>query len=116
MTLSCLHPGEDYSPSYYPLEKDNTKVCLATGFSRYDQHDDNLLFNDTKPVRIEGDSLFNQVAYSTCTEAGDGSGPCEDKLRPGVCWSQCDTADCLDSLFVCSCVSDCGDVVPQTPR
>lgn len=95
VTLLCLLPGEEYTPSYYPLENADTKVCLATGFSRYDQHDDDSQFNETKPARIEGDSLFNQVSYSTCQEADDGSGPCEDKLRPGVCWSECDTASFL---------------------
>lgn len=90
----CLRPGEEYSPSYYPLQEGDTKVCLATGFSNYQQHDDNGLFEDTKPARIEGDSLFNQLAYSTCTQEADGSGPCEDTLRPGVCRSQWDTAGC----------------------
>lgn len=102
MWLFCVSPGEEYSPSYYPLQNDDTQVCLATGFSRYEENEKYVEFNETQPARIEGDSLFNQVAFnSSCTTPTENDGLCQDELRPGECWRQCDTADMSVSPFVC---------------
>lgn len=97
VTLLCLRPGEEYSPSYYPLKRDSTDVCLATGFSRYEENVNKTGFTGTTPARIQGDSLFNQLAFnSNCSDlsVAEGSDPCVDKLRPGVCWRRCDMTDC----------------------
>ncbi|KAK2822908.1 hypothetical protein Q5P01_022973 [Channa striata] len=81
-----------YEPSYFELTDDDepeTKVCLATGFSRYNvtgEHDIfNKTFNEQPPVRISDDSLFNQVAFLSDTEKCGGTeepGPCTDGLKP----------------------------------
>lgn len=55
--------GETYEPSYYTLGNGTTKVCLATGFSKYNATEYKSIFNKTEPVRISEDSLFNQVAF-----------------------------------------------------
>lgn len=75
VTYLCLCPGEVYEPSYYLLDETDKKVCLATGFSKYDQNEDIFPFNNTTPARITGDSLFSQVAFvsdeNNCTAGTD---------------------------------------------
>lgn len=111
-----LFPGEQYDPSFYELEKDEEKVCLATGFSAFDQLVNTTGFKVTEPARISQDSLFNQVSHSNCTEGteGGGSGPCEDTLQPGVFWCHLCVCVCCFVCFSSSSVSDCCDVVLQT--
>lgn len=75
VTSLCLCPGEVYEPSYYLLDENDKKVCLATGFSQYDQHKNITLFSNTTLARISGDSLFSQVAFNAsehnCTAGTD---------------------------------------------
>lgn len=60
--LLCFS-GEEYQPSYYKLGEGNISVCLATGFSKSEQLQNNPLFNKTEPARISKDSLYNQLAF-----------------------------------------------------
>lgn len=77
---------EDQEPSYYKLGEGDTKVCLATGFTRFKKLENETLFNGTESVRISEDSVFNQVAYmtegddSSCT--AEGSEECVETLEP----------------------------------
>lgn len=68
--LLCF-PGEEYEPSYYKLGDNGTKACLATGFSKYQEHQNNSLFKNTEAIRIKEDSLFNQVAFISSAEVED---------------------------------------------
>ncbi|KAF3857612.1 hypothetical protein F7725_010813 [Dissostichus mawsoni] len=58
---------EESKPSYYKLEdKFKEEVCLATGFSSIraaDEEKKDIFNNRTGAVRIDGDTLYNQVAY-----------------------------------------------------
>lgn len=73
-TFLCFS-GTDYKPSYYRLTDDeDIQVCLATGFSKYHENQNNTLFSETTPVRISEDSLFNQLAFISSTETA-----CEGK-------------------------------------
>lgn len=81
MTYLCLCPGEVYDPSYYLLSENDEKVCLATGFSKYDQHKETKGFNNTTPARITGDLLFSQVAFD----------PDENECAAGT---DCETLNC----------------------
>uniref|UniRef100_H2SA24 Uncharacterized protein n=1 Tax=Takifugu rubripes TaxID=31033 RepID=H2SA24_TAKRU len=56
-------PGDQYQPSFYKLKHGNTSACLATGFSRFHQLQNNALFSQSEAVLISQDSLFNQVAF-----------------------------------------------------
>ncbi|GLD68592.1 T cell receptor alpha chain MC.7.G5-like isoform X2 [Lates japonicus] len=73
---------DQYLPSYYELKNDTTKVCLATGYSEQNKTEEHDLFNDknitNRAVRIEGDSLFNNVVF---LEDGDNK-TCEQKTKP----------------------------------
>lgn len=77
-TACCSVSENEYQPSYYKLEKEGTKICLATGFSRYNQHDHNNLFNVTQPVRVFNDSLLNQVALLSSSSEKQ----CDEGERP----------------------------------
>ncbi|XP_076601293.1 M1-specific T cell receptor alpha chain-like [Chaetodon auriga] len=81
--------SEEYKPSSYVLEDGNTKVCLATGFSRHNatlEEPYQDLFNKTNAALISGDSLYNQVAWLSsegderCGEDG-ASGQCDDTFE-----------------------------------
>ncbi|XP_034082896.1 M1-specific T cell receptor alpha chain-like [Gymnodraco acuticeps] len=87
-TRVTVETKEEYEPSFYKLEAEPTPLCLATGFSRIraaDQDKSDIFNNRAGAVRIEGDSLFNQVGYlssnQTC-ETGGGPGDCDDSLQP----------------------------------
>lgn len=92
-TRLTVEPKEEQEPSFYKLGENDTEVCLATGFSRYKQLQNETLFNGTEPVRIskgeegEGDSVFTQVAFMTgqddsgCKEE-ESTVPCEETLEP----------------------------------
>ncbi|KAM9350252.1 uncharacterized protein ABDE67_009959 [Symphorus nematophorus] len=67
----------------------DTKACLATGFSRHKALDNETVFSETTPIRISGDSLFNQVALISseqdemqCNDLDATSGKCEDSIEP----------------------------------
>ncbi|KAK7877672.1 hypothetical protein WMY93_031616 [Mugilogobius chulae] len=60
---------EDEEPLFYNLEKNETRVCLATGFSRHDKLSQNDLFNGANATFIDQKSedpdvkgLYSQVA------------------------------------------------------
>ncbi|XP_070829449.1 M1-specific T cell receptor alpha chain-like [Chaetodon trifascialis] len=82
--------SEEYKPSFYKLESGDTKVCLATGFSRHNATEEESyknLFIETKATLISGDSLYNQVAWLSSEDDGqcekDGeSGQCGDTFKP----------------------------------
>ncbi|KAJ4921606.1 hypothetical protein JOQ06_022988, partial [Pogonophryne albipinna] len=89
-TRVTVETKEEYKPSFYKLEDETTSLCLATGFSRIraaDKDKSEIFNNRTGAVRIEGDSLFNQVGYLSSDQRGlcetDG-GPvdCDDSLQP----------------------------------
>ncbi|KAI9518303.1 hypothetical protein NQZ68_038574 [Dissostichus eleginoides] len=67
-TRVTVETKEESKPSYYKLEDkdDSTSVCLATGFSSIraaDEEKKDIFNNRTGAVRIDGDKLYNQVAY-----------------------------------------------------
>ncbi|KAK2896133.1 hypothetical protein Q8A73_015621 [Channa argus] len=82
---------EEDKPSYYKVTGDDgTTACLATDFSRYNAT--NIVWpitNTSKnqpPVRISGDSVFNQVAIisinDTCESDDVKQEVCTDVLTP----------------------------------
>uniref|UniRef100_A0A4W6CEV3 Immunoglobulin V-set domain-containing protein n=1 Tax=Lates calcarifer TaxID=8187 RepID=A0A4W6CEV3_LATCA len=92
-TKLTVESRDEYRPSYYELEHGNTKVCLATGYSRQKATEKHPLFNDTditnRAVRIEGDSLFNNVVFLNRSDEilcenetkPEGETPCVDMVE-----------------------------------
>ncbi|XP_019729590.1 uncharacterized protein LOC109518280 [Hippocampus comes] len=82
---------EDFEPSFYKLEASNLTACLATGFSQHNATEKpgkGHMFEESRPVRISDDSLYNQVALlttahnDTCKEGDSGPGQCHETLVP----------------------------------
>lgn len=66
---------EEFKPSYYKLKDDDTRACLATGFSRHNATQDLPLFSGTDAARISEDKLYNQVALISSDQEEE---QCED--------------------------------------
>lgn len=89
-TRLTIETKEEYKPSFYKFQDNSTSLCLATGFSRLraaDKEKNETFSNITGAVRIDGDSLFNQVAYLSSEESGQcetegGPVDCDDSLQP----------------------------------
>ncbi|CAJ1073104.1 M1-specific T cell receptor alpha chain-like [Xyrichtys novacula] len=80
---------EVIEPSYYKLESNNTKACLATDFTRFKATKNTSVFtNGPEPVRVQGDSDFNQVVYldsqneESCSALESEGGACGVTLQP----------------------------------
>ncbi|XP_051911936.1 T cell receptor alpha chain MC.7.G5-like [Hippocampus zosterae] len=90
-TRLTVETREDFDPSFYKLEASNLTACLATGFSQRNAMEKvgkGHMFEESRPVRISDDSLYNQVAVlttahnDTCEEGDSGQGQCQDALLP----------------------------------
>ncbi|KAF7653123.1 hypothetical protein LDENG_00087130 [Lucifuga dentata] len=75
--MVCLCFLEEELPaSYYRLQHQNTSLCLATGFSRFNQTLERAIFNRTEAGRITGDSVYSQAVLlgvgeeDKCAESG----------------------------------------------
>ncbi|KAM9809241.1 uncharacterized protein ACBT44_012570 isoform 1-T4 [Syngnathus typhle] len=71
------------------MEAGNLSACLATGFSLHKataKAGKGHMFEESHPVRISDDSLYNQLALlshnDTCEEGDSGPGRCPDALGP----------------------------------
>ncbi|XP_076151312.1 M1-specific T cell receptor alpha chain-like isoform X1 [Alosa pseudoharengus] len=68
------------TPTYYELEKEKSKACLATDFRSHNESDNTHPFNNnTEATRIQGDKLYSKAVImsegDTCPYTG--SNTCE---------------------------------------
>lgn len=84
VTALQMESDEDPKPSLFPLEKDGSKVCLATGFGRHDKLKDNPLFSDSDGTFIDRQAddpaikgLYSQVAPMS---SSDDEKLCEETI------------------------------------
>uniref|UniRef100_A0A8C6WPI5 Uncharacterized protein n=1 Tax=Neogobius melanostomus TaxID=47308 RepID=A0A8C6WPI5_9GOBI len=94
-TRLWVQTPDDLEPSYYPLEANDEKVCLATGFTRHNKLKDNPLFKKVNGTFIDRESKeeeegihgrYSQVALMS-TEGDEencpeSSGSSDDTLQP----------------------------------
>nr|XP_049617367.1 uncharacterized protein LOC125992398 isoform X9 [Syngnathus scovelli] len=88
-TTVTVEAWKEIKPSFYKMESRNLSACLATGFSRHDataKAGKGYMFEQSRPVRISDDTLYNQVALlshnDTCEEGDSGPGRCQDAWGP----------------------------------
>ncbi|XP_037098992.1 T cell receptor alpha chain MC.7.G5-like isoform X2 [Syngnathus acus] len=88
-TTVTAEAWKEFKPSFYKMEARNLNACLATGFSRHKataKAGKGHMFEESHPVRISDDSLYNQLALlshnDTCEEGDSGPGRCPDALGP----------------------------------
>ncbi|XP_061125274.1 uncharacterized protein LOC133145645 [Syngnathus typhle] len=88
-TRVIVERRKEFKPSFYKMESRNLSACLATGFSRHNamaKAGKGYMFEQSRPVRISYDSLYNQVALlshnDTCEEGDTGPGRCQDAWGP----------------------------------
>ncbi|XP_058488894.1 M1-specific T cell receptor alpha chain-like [Solea solea] len=92
--------NDKYAPSYFYLENQQSRACLAAGFSPHKATLTHELFktNSTKasePVQISGDSLFNQVVL-VGEDQGDTCDPSRNKTS--VCAGTLDKDPTVNSV------------------
>ncbi|XP_037098988.1 T cell receptor alpha chain MC.7.G5-like isoform X1 [Syngnathus acus] len=88
-TRVIVERRKEFKPSFYKMESRNLSACLATGFSRHNataKAGKGYMFEQSRPVLISDDSLYNQVALLShndmCGEGDSGPGRCPDALGP----------------------------------
>ncbi|KAJ0012221.1 hypothetical protein NQD34_013196 [Periophthalmus magnuspinnatus] len=83
--------SEDEDPRFYQLEKDDTRLCLATDFTRHDKLKDNELFKEQNGTFIDREStdpatkgLYSQVAFMSTGDEDkcEESSGFNDSLQP----------------------------------
>ncbi|KAJ0059486.1 hypothetical protein NL108_018588 [Boleophthalmus pectinirostris] len=96
--------SEDVEPNFYQLEKDNTQLCLATGFSRRKKLNETYPFNETEATFIDRENtdpetkgLYSQVAFM---KPGDKEEYCQETIGGFVETLQPDPVVNLVSLTV----------------
>ncbi|KAM8849302.1 uncharacterized protein AB9W97_021070 isoform 2-T2 [Spinachia spinachia] len=89
-TSLTTEPKSVSEPAFYKLSDGGAAACLASDFSRVNAAEQQLeLFSGSAAVRVEGESLFNQLVLLTseeeeeaCERAEDDSDVCGEPVEP----------------------------------
>uniref|UniRef100_A0A665V3V3 Uncharacterized protein n=1 Tax=Echeneis naucrates TaxID=173247 RepID=A0A665V3V3_ECHNA len=75
----------DYEPLYYELESNETKACLATGFSKHDAAKNKSVFRNeeaARPSKKSWDGSLEDALYSSVALISNSAEKCEEDSRP----------------------------------
>ncbi|CAL8277598.1 unnamed protein product [Lota lota] len=83
-SVSSSEASEQYNPSYYQLERENTKACLAKDFTSNDATNGTEPFEDASEAsRAPDEPFYSQVAVYTGNQTCGGDDVlCEGGFEP----------------------------------